>query len=105
MQDQVQQLNERGISATFINSTISSYEIEQRLVNARNGMYDLLYCAPERLKTALWQAEMERVRGDLIAIEGGQCISEWGHDFRPAYRDDVPDLESLDEIPTWYGIT
>src|SRR5699024_8739899 len=42
MQDQVQQLNERGISATFINSTISSYEIEQRLVNARNGMYDLL---------------------------------------------------------------
>src|SRR5699024_4644653 len=105
MQDQVQQLNERGISATFINSTISSYEIEQRLVNARNGMYDLLYCAPERLKTPLWQAEMERMRVDLIAIDEAHCISEWGHDFRPAYRDILPALESIAEQTTWIALT
>src|SRR5699024_6720532 len=48
MQDQVQQLHERGISATYINSSLSSREIEQRIINARNGMYDLFYCAPER---------------------------------------------------------
>ncbi|HBQ60539.1 MAG TPA: RecQ family ATP-dependent DNA helicase, partial [Balneolaceae bacterium] len=53
MEDQVQALKAKGISATFINSTIPYYEVEQRLVNARNGIYKLLYCAPERLKTTL----------------------------------------------------
>ena len=49
MEDQVQQLQDRGISAAYITSKLSYKESEQRLVNARNGMYDLLYCAPERL--------------------------------------------------------
>lgn len=105
MQDQVQQLRERDIPATFINSTISSREIEQRLANARNGMYKLLYCSPERLKTPIWEAELPRLDIDLIAIDEAHCISEWGHDFRPAYREIRPAFESIADSVTWIALT
>ncbi|MCW9708893.1 RecQ family ATP-dependent DNA helicase [Fodinibius salsisoli] len=105
MQDQVHQLNERGIAATFVNSTISSWEVEQRLVNARNGMYDLLYCAPERLETPLWEAELPRLDVDLIAIDEAHCISEWGHDFRPSYRQIRPAFESIADSVSWIALT
>lgn len=105
MQDQVQQLNERGIAATFVNSSISSWEIEQRFANARNGMYDLLYCSPERLQTDLWKAEMPQLNIDLIAIDEAHCISEWGHDFRPSYREIRPALEDIGKDVTWMALT
>jgi ATP-dependent DNA helicase RecQ len=105
MQDQVYQLNDRGIPATFINSTISKREIEQRFANARNGMYDLLYCAPERLQTNLWQAELPNLSIELIAIDEAHCISEWGHDFRPSYREIRPALESIADEVTWVALT
>lgn len=105
MQDQVQQLNERGISATFVNSSISSWEIEQRFANARNGMYDLLYCSPERLKTHLWEAEMPKLDIALVAIDEAHCISEWGHDFRPSYREIRPSLEDLPPETPWMALT
>lgn len=105
MQDQVQQLNERGISATFINSTLPGYEVEQRLVNARNGMYKLMYCAPERLSTPLFQAELEKLNLELIAIDEAHCISEWGHDFRPAYRTIKASLASISENVRWLALT
>ena len=105
MQDQVEQLNNRGISATYVNSSISSWEIEQRFANARNGMYDLLYCSPERLKTTLWEAEMPKLDIDLIAIDEAHCISEWGHDFRPSYREIRPSLEDIADQVTWIALT
>lgn len=105
MQDQVQQLNDRGVAATFVNSSISTWEIEQRFANARNGMYDLLYCSPERLQTNLWQAEMPKMDVDLIAIDEAHCISEWGHDFRPSYREIRPSLEDVAEDVTWVALT
>lgn len=105
MQDQVQQLNDRGIAATFVNSSISNWEIEQRFANARNGMYDLLYCSPERLQTDLWQAEMPQLDIDLIAIDEAHCISEWGHDFRPSYREIRPALEEIADEVTWIALT
>ncbi|WP_445665726.1 RecQ family ATP-dependent DNA helicase [Fodinibius sp. AD559] len=105
MQDQVDQLNDRGIAATFVNSSISSWEIEQRFANARNGMYDLLYCSPERLKTTLWEAEMPKLNIDLIAIDEAHCISEWGHDFRPSYRKIRPSLEDIADEVTWIALT
>lgn len=105
MQDQVQQLNNQGISATFINNTIPFYEVEQRLVNARNGMYKLLYCAPERLGTELFQNELPNLIIDLVAIDEAHCISEWGHDFRPAYREIKENLESISESASWIALT
>lgn len=105
MQDQVQQLNQRGISATFINSSISSREVEQRLVNARNGMYKLLYCSPERLKTDLWNAELPNLDLKLVAVDEAHCISEWGHDFRPSYREICDSLESVADDVTWIALT
>lgn len=91
MQDQVFQLGQKGVPATFINSTISRSEVEQRLINARNGMYKLLYCAPERLETATWQNMMKDLNLSLIAVDEAHCISEWGHDFRPVYRK-IPEM-------------
>ena len=105
MQDQVEQLNERGVPATFINSMISSWEVEQRLVNARNGMYKLLYCAPERLDTALWNAELPNLNISLIAVDEAHCISEWGHDFRPSYREIRTSLEPVADQVTWIALT
>ncbi|MCH8485987.1 MAG: RecQ family ATP-dependent DNA helicase [Candidatus Cyclonatronum sp.] len=105
MEDQVEQLNSRNIRATFINSTISKQEIEQRLINARNGMYRLLYMAPERLATPLFQYELLNLKPALIAIDEAHCISEWGHDFRPSYRSIRENLEPVAGRVRWVALT
>lgn len=105
MQDQVDQLVQRGIKATFINSTLKSYEVEQRLVNARNGMYTLLYCAPERLETNLFRNEAPNLNIQLVAVDEAHCISEWGHDFRPHYRRIRANIEETVGTTRWMVLT
>lgn len=105
MQDQVDQLNKLGIRATYINSTIPRYEVEQRMVNARNGMYKLLYIAPERLATDLWKNEQANLKISLVAIDEAHCISEWGHNFRPSYRRIKEEFGDLPGDVRWMALT
>ncbi len=78
MQDQVAQLDARGVKAAFINSTLAAREIDQRWTDAEFGRYRLLYIAPERLQSDIFLARAERLNVTLLAVDEAHCISEWG---------------------------
>jgi ATP-dependent DNA helicase RecQ len=98
MKDQVDSLQANGVAATFLNSTLGETEARARLRGLHQGEYKLLYVAPERLMLESFLAKVRSWPVALIAIDEAHCISEWGHDFRPEYRQlarvrtDLPDV-------------
>jgi ATP-dependent DNA helicase RecQ len=86
MKDQVEGLQASGIAATFLNSTLSADESKARFRGLYRGEYKLLYIAPERLMLPGFIERLRELNVTQIAIDEAHCISEWGHDFRPEYR-------------------
>ena len=86
MKDQVDALARRGIRASYLNSSLPALEQHERLVRVLRGEVDLLYVAPERLDNPGLLQRLRNVGVRLLAVDEAHCISEWGHEFRPAYR-------------------
>jgi ATP-dependent DNA helicase RecQ len=104
MKDQVDALNETGIPATFINSTLDYAEIEQRFRRVENQEVKLLYVSPERLDSGYFN-RLAQLPVSLVAVDEAHCISQWGHDFRPSYLRLTETIHQLPSHPTIIALT
>jgi len=99
MKDQVDALQQYGVPATFINSSLTFNEVRSRIERAASGKYKLLYVAPERLESDSFRSLLESLKVSFLAIDEAHCVSQWGHDFRPSYLHLGPFLKSLPQKP------
>src|SRR5712691_8052236 len=99
MKDQVDALRASGIAATFLNSALDRHEAVERLRGLNHGEYKLLYVAPERLMLDTFLDRALNWNVAQIAIDEAHCISEWGHDFRPEYRELKKLRKHLPDVP------
>ena len=99
MQDQVKALNEAGIHAAFINSSLTDSQISKALYLAAQGVYKIIYVAPERLESSEFLAFASQVNISMVTVDEAHCISQWGQDFRPSYLKIVGFIKQLPVRP------
>lgn len=99
MKDQVDALQASGIDATYLNSSLSREESRRRLSGLHKGEYRLLYVAPERALLSHFLNDITHWNVNLIAVDEAHCISEWGHDFRPEYRQLIRLRQLMPSVP------
>lgn len=105
MQDQVKALNEAGIHAAFINSSLTETQIDKALRLAMNGIYKIIYVAPERLESAGFIQFAQSAEISMVTVDEAHCISQWGQDFRPSYLKIVDFIGQLPKRPVISAFT
>ena len=104
MEDQVNQLLKRGIKAAYINSSLHFKDIDRILDNVIYGNIKILYLSPERLETTLFIERFKKMNVSFVAVDEAHCISEWGNDFRPEYRN-ISSLRTLNKDLSFIALT
>lgn len=105
MKDQVRTLNEAGVHAAYINSSLTENQITMALQNAARGQYKIIYVAPERLETPMFKAFALSVDISMVTVDEAHCISQWGQVFRPSYLNIVKLIETLPKRPVVSAFT
>ena len=96
MKDQVSALNQAGVHAAYLNSSLTASQYYRALSYAREGRYPIIYVAPERLLTEEFLDFALHVKIAMIAVDEAHCVSQWGQDFRPSY---LKIVEFIDRLP------
>ncbi len=105
MQDQVKSLNEAGIHAAFINSSLTETQISKALDLASRGIYKIIYVAPERLESDRFMQFARNSKISMVTVDEAHCISQWGQDFRPSYLKIVEFIGRLPARPVVSAFT